>query len=456
MEAYAGLVVGRYLLRRQLGQGGMGSVWEAEHTALRAAVAVKLIDPAIAGSPDALSRFMREAQASASLRSPHVVQILDYGVDQGRPYIAMELLDGESLAQRLARVSRLSPRETALILTHVARAISKAHEAGIVHRDLKPDNIFIVQNDDEEVAKVLDFGVAKAIGMGLGSSAGSGTRTGALLGTPYYMSPEQAEGTKAVDHRTDIWAMAVIAFECLTGRRPFESEALGGLLLSICTRPLPIPSQYGPVPPGFDAWFAVGAARSLSERFHSAKQAASELRTVCGIRDEAAASAAHSASVPARSAVPLQPLKVMSTTAGVSSLVQSSAIKPRRGVVALVSALVVLAVIGVGAFFMIRKLGGGVPTPEASAAVLGSQAAPSEAEPAAPTTNPVNSVSSAVATASAAPEASVEPATDPQKPVRAARPTGRPSSKKPEKPTEPAPRPAEKPATAEPKVNLGI
>lgn len=273
---------GKYALLTKLGQGGMGSVWRAEHIQLRSPVAVKLIDAQIIENPEALARFMREAQSAAALRSPHVVQILDYGADRGVPYIAMELLEGESLAQRLVRVGRLAPAQAAHVLTHVGRAIGKAHEAGVVHRDLKPDNIFICHNDDEEVAKVLDFGIAKSSSGAFGVPTGSATRTGAILGTPYYMSPEQAEGTKSVDHRTDVWALGVIAYECLVGQRPFESEALGGLLLAICTRPLPVPSHFADVPVGFDAWFAKACARELPERFQSARQAASELRQICG------------------------------------------------------------------------------------------------------------------------------------------------------------------------------
>jgi eukaryotic-like serine/threonine-protein kinase len=276
------VLAGKYRLVRQLGQGGMGSVWLAEHLTLRSPVAIKLIEPSIAANPEALARFLREAQAAASLRSPHVVQVLDYGVDTGVPFIVMEVLEGESLAGRLARLGQLSLAETAKLMSHVGRAMTRAHEAGVVHRDLKPDNIYIVHNDDDELAKVLDFGVAKSSLHGLGAAASSGTRTGAVLGTPYYMSPEQAEGTKAVDQRTDIWAMGVIAWECLLGTRPFEAETLGGLLLAICAREMPVPSRVGPAPPGFDAWFARACARDPAQRFATAKETAGELRRVCG------------------------------------------------------------------------------------------------------------------------------------------------------------------------------
>src|SRR5687768_15942450 len=150
----------RYRLESILGQGGMGSVWKAEHIQLRSPVAIKLLDPAIAHNEQMLSRFLREAQACAALRSPHVVQIFDYGVEDGNAFIAMEMLHGESLSDRISRLERLSFEETVRFISEVLRAIGKAHEAGIVHRDLKPDNIFICR-EEPEFAKVLDFGVAK-------------------------------------------------------------------------------------------------------------------------------------------------------------------------------------------------------------------------------------------------------------------------------------------------------
>jgi serine/threonine-protein kinase len=271
------IIAGRYRLTEQLGQGGMGSVWRAEHMTLNSAIAVKLIDPEIAGKPEMLERFQREAQAAAALRSPHVVQIIDYGVDASVPYIAMELLDGETLAERLRKAGRLSNLETVRVVTHVARALSKAHDAGVVHRDLKPDNVFLVPNDDHEIAKVLDFGVAKHSKLGSGKGP---TRTGLILGTPGYMSPEQAQGTKTVDARTDLWALGVIAYECVVGKVPFESEALGDLLIKICVHPIPVPSENGPVPPGFDAWFARACCRDPEQRFQTAKELSDALRAV--------------------------------------------------------------------------------------------------------------------------------------------------------------------------------
>ncbi len=276
------VLVGRYRLDERLGAGGMGSIWRAHHLVLAAPVAVKLIDREAIPDDETLGRFMREAQSAATLRSPHVVQILDYGVDDTLPFIVMELLDGENLAERLRRLGRLPSADTARIITHIGRAMGRAHEAGIVHRDLKPENVFLIRNEDEEIAKVLDFGVAKVSTAALGGELGARTRTGSILGTPYYMSPEQAQGNKAVDHRSDLWSLGVIAFECLTGRRPFYSDGLGDLVLQICIRDIPIPSEAGSVPLGFDAWFARAVARDPEARFQSARELTDALREVLG------------------------------------------------------------------------------------------------------------------------------------------------------------------------------
>ncbi len=274
------VVAGKFRLNRMLGGGGMGSVWHATHLGLDIPCAVKFVKGELLEQDDIKARFEREAKAAAQLRSPHVVQILDHGVCEGTPYIAMELLDGEDLGTRLERVGRLPVEQLCKIIGEACRALAKAHALGIVHRDLKPDNIYIVRDDDREITKVLDFGIAKTIGTEVG---GSGTKTGAMLGTPYYMSPEQAQGTKAVDSRSDLWSLAVIVFQCITGRLPFESEALGDLLVKIIIAPIPFPSQYAPVPPGFDGWWARASAREPAERFQSAKEFSDALALVCGI-----------------------------------------------------------------------------------------------------------------------------------------------------------------------------
>ena len=214
------VVAGRFKLNRLLGRGGMGSVWHATHLGLDIPCAVKFIEGEYAHMAEAQARFEREAKAAAQLRSPHVVQILDHGVCDGTPYIAMELLDGEDLGKRITKVGKMHPSEINTIINQVCRALTKAHQLNIVHRDLKPDNIFLVRDDDREIAKVLDFGIAKSNTSALD---GSNTKTGAMLGTPYYMSPEQAQGIKSVDSRSDLWSLAVIVYQCVTGLLPFDS-----------------------------------------------------------------------------------------------------------------------------------------------------------------------------------------------------------------------------------------
>ena len=451
----ATVLAGKYKLVHQLGKGGMGAVWLAQHLQLHSPVAIKLIDAQIASHPEALARFMREARAAAALRSPHVVQILDHGVDNGTPYIAMELLEGESLAARLRKVGRLSPENTARILTHTARAVARAHEAGVTHRDLKPDNIFLIENEEEEIAKVLDFGIAKSTVVGFGMSAAADTRTGALMGTLHYMSPEQAEGVRTVDFRTDIWAMGVIAFECLLGRRPFEGEAVGALVLEICSRPLPVPSKVGPVPAGFDAWFARACARAPADRFPSARDAATELRRICQARGLAGDDRDAGRPLPPEGA-----RTKMTARAG------------RRSVGLLVGLGVAAAgVIAVVAFAASRP---STPTPAAVSAAPAHTAPPAPTPTVTPPPAPVPPSAApeppaAVKPAAIAPKPAASPAPEPveasaARPPAAARPhrhtekppktPARPSEAAAAKPT-PA-RPAAPAAAEKPKVNLGI
>jgi serine/threonine-protein kinase len=195
----------------------------------------------------------------------------------------------------LEREQRLTPERTLSIITQVARAIGRAHAGGIVHRDLKPDNIFLISEDGQELAKVLDFGIAKTTGPRFG---GMETRTGVTMGTPYYMSPEQVEGKKALDHRADLWSLAVITCECLSGLRPFDGETYGELLLNICARPIVAPSSLGLRLPGFDEWFAKGANRDIEQRFNSAQELASALADVVAGRVQPAALRAPQASGP--------------------------------------------------------------------------------------------------------------------------------------------------------------
>jgi serine/threonine-protein kinase len=265
-------VADRFRLVRELGRGGMGSVWLAEHTRLDALCAVKFIDREGRNNWEVRRRFHHEAKAAAQLRSPHVVQILDHGEWESIPYIAMEYLEGEDLAHRLHRVGRLSWGETCRIASHVARALSKAHAAGIVHRDVKPENVFLVRDDDSEIAKVLDFGIAQH------TTNTETTLSRSILGTPFYMSPEQATGAPRIDHRSDLFSLAVIVYQCLTGQLPFVGPDVKSVFQQILYQSLPVPSDKATdLPPTFDAWWARAASRDVSQRFQTAKEFAEAL-----------------------------------------------------------------------------------------------------------------------------------------------------------------------------------
>ena len=278
----------------------MGEVWRAEHVALYTTVAVKLVSLRDrANSQETLARFTREAQAAALLRSPNVVQIFDHGIDADTAYIAMELLVGESLHDRLTRVGRLSPGDAARIVAQVARALERAHAAGIVHRDVKPQNVFLCNVEGRETVKVLDFGIAKTTALaGVDAHA---TQDGFMVGTPSYMSPEQVLGNRRIDGRSDLWQLGVVVFQCLVGQLPFASEATGELLVKIVSGPLPVPSRIAPVPPGFDGWFEVALCRDVDRRFQDARSLAHAL---CRVLVPTSTSDALADDAPAWSPVP--------------------------------------------------------------------------------------------------------------------------------------------------------
>jgi serine/threonine protein kinase len=277
------LIAGKYRLERPLAKGGMGAVWVARHIHLDVVVAIKVMEPGYASSDDGRVRFEREAKASAKLKSPHIVHVYDYGVDNDMPYLAMDLLKGEDLESRLKREGRLSLPATSALLAQIGKGLRVAHDAGLVHRDLKPGNIFLaVNHEGEEVAKILDFGIAKSVTPGVTKDA---TQTGAIIGSPRYMSPEQVRNSKCVDHRSDLWSLGVILFRCVTGRLPFAASEVATLILEICAEPIPTPSSIAPdLGPAVDRFFARALARSPDERFQSARELAEAFAAVAGDR----------------------------------------------------------------------------------------------------------------------------------------------------------------------------
>ncbi|AKT42376.1 serine/threonine-protein kinase [Chondromyces crocatus] len=271
MSITPGMIVGgKYRLGQPVSRGGMGSVWAAEHLQLGSAVALKFMDPSFASSPAFRTRFEREARVAASLKTPHVVHVSDYGIDAAGPFIAMELLHGEDLQTRLEQRKRLPIHEVSVLLGQLGKALRRAHEVGLIHRDLKPRNIFLARVDDEEVLKVLDFGIAKDT---MGRSVAESTSTGELMGSPHYMSPEQLRADRDLDARSDLWSVGVILFRCLTGRLPFPGDVLGTVMARVLVDPVPQATQIAPdLPPGVDAFFARCMTRDREQRFQNIRE----------------------------------------------------------------------------------------------------------------------------------------------------------------------------------------
>jgi serine/threonine-protein kinase len=265
-------VDGRYRLEGYVASGGMSEVWTATDTTLDVLVVLKFLSSGLVSSPDARARFEREAKAAARLRSHHVVTMYGHGTHRGVPYIAMELLEGEDLGARIERRGRLDLNESAELATQMARGIERAHELGIVHRDLKPSNVFLAFVDGVQTVKLLDFGLAKTMSS---EHMGSLTRTGQVMGTLQYMSPEQVIGDKAIDHRADLWSFGVILFRAVTGHRAIEASTMVHAVSKIVLGQIPRATELAPdLPIELDAFFAKALSLSRDSRFQSATEMA--------------------------------------------------------------------------------------------------------------------------------------------------------------------------------------
>ena len=269
----AGAMLGAYRILRELGQGGMGTVYLGEHALLGRPAAIKVLLPGLSEEEDAVHRFFNEARAVTRIADPGIVQVFDFGYHtDGSAFIVMELLEGDPLDQRLERIGRFGLREGLRLVRMICASLEVAHAKGVVHRDLKPANIFLVADaamPGGERAKILDFGIAKLSG---GAPGAFKTLSGVLLGTPEYMSPEQCRGANrgdAVDHRADVYAMACMMFTMLTGRPPFQGE-IGELISAHLREPPPLASQLVPgLPIAIDQVLQRGLQKAPGDRFPS-------------------------------------------------------------------------------------------------------------------------------------------------------------------------------------------
>lgn len=255
-DPYIGKQIGNYRIESKLGEGGMGMVYKAVHPSLGRSAAIKFLRPEYTRDRDVLGRFFDEARAVNRIRHKNILDVFDLGqTPEGAAYLIAEFLEGEDLEHRLKRERRLSVPQIQHIFSQICDALSAAHQKGIVHRDLKPENIFLCSQDGQsDFVKLVDFGIAKLIQPD-GSGPGR-TRTGLVIGTPHYMSPEQASGTGKIDHRTDLYSLGVILYQCLAGSTPFRAETLTGIMMQhIMEKPLPL-RQAAPdadIPPALEA-----------------------------------------------------------------------------------------------------------------------------------------------------------------------------------------------------------
>ncbi len=266
------VVADKYRVEAVIGRGGMGVVYRATHQAIGKRVALKFLELGTRSDAESVSRFQREAEAASAVESPHVAHIFDAGWHEGAPFLVLELLTGETLGDCLLREGRLEPEVAVRLVRQILRALVRTHEAGIVHRDLKPDNVFLCHDDGAEPhVKLLDFGISKIV-------AGTNdvetlTRRGVVMGTAFYMSPEQARGAEDIDGRTDLYAVGALLFECLAGRPPHTGRVYEAVLVDICMRDAEDIRVHAPmVPEALALTLARALKRERGERFSSARE----------------------------------------------------------------------------------------------------------------------------------------------------------------------------------------
>jgi serine/threonine-protein kinase len=432
------LLAGKFRVIQRLGEGGMGSVYEIEHELTKHRRALKMLHAAMAAVPSIVERFLREASAAGRVGNPHIAETFDAGVlETGEPYLVMELLRGEPLSSRIAR-GQLLLHEVVDLIGQACVGVAAAHAAGIVHRDLKPDNLFVVDVDGRPFVKILDFGISKFDSTQTGGMAL--TKEGAAMGTPYYMSPEQIRGLANLDARADVYALGVILYECLAGKRPFESDVLTHLAVLIHAGEAEAIEKLRPdLPPGFGDLVRQAMASDRDKRIQTANELRSRLERYGQISFRTQVSVS---SLPPPSVVPARSMATSSV--GVSMRTPAPAKQQHRG---LVLALGLLGLLGAGGAFLVSRMvrhegsamGAASGTSEPTSAVM---AEPAPRAAAAPPATSVVAVAPPVAIASESPRP--EPAAQSPAPTPSALHSAQPALHSP-----PVPTAAPKPGRAE-------
>ena len=371
-NSQVGKTIGNYKVVQQIGEGGMGVVYLAEHPVIGRKVAIKLLHASFARDSETVARFFNEARAIHMIAHPNIVEILDFGqTSDGQPYFIMEFLQGQSLADRILR-GPLPANDAVAIVTQICDALQAAHDKNIIHRDLKPHNVYLIGAEAKPTVKILDFGVAKmTTGWNTADSGGQSvkTRTGSLMGTPLYMSPEQCRGSGKLDHRTDIYSLAVILFEMISGHPPFVAEGVGELFAKHMLEPPPSLAEVAPRTPPHVARAVMRAlSKDLEDRFPTMKAFAEALNGRADVTTPGSARAVSqiktmSAAHPTMTGRPAEEATTLSSAA--SALGVDTLAVPKRSFKG-VFVVLLLAVVGLGGgiFAMKQRQQADQPAPQ--------------------------------------------------------------------------------------------